>query len=328
MATTSQPTRTLLGPLTADTWTYTCTEVIQGCDDCDYGWAAQTCTGQSPSDNQQCWPPRTTSVPATSGALGGWGVYSPGFICPGGYTSVAGTTYGISSGFSFEYALSSDETAIGCCPTIVDLTFRGFQPIINANGQQTCVDFQPTTSFLVGSCGADSPVYTPFSIGGTLYSNQFESFSIDAPLFQGVYKASDISSTPSSSPTPGPTPSSSSQGSNTRLSSGAIAGIVIGALLGLIVIATVAFCLWRRRTHRRDAAYQAGSEPNELENAEVAYPVELGATSGPVEMDGGQSPWYHHSTYISSAGEPYKSPSQTTHTSTQAPNATLLYQRV
>ncbi|KAJ2966252.1 hypothetical protein NUW58_g10707 [Xylaria curta] len=89
----SGTTRTNLGPLTTATWTYTCTEVIQACGNCDNGWAAQTCEGGVVTDNQNCWPPRATNVAATGGALAGWGVYSPGILCPSGYTSVAGATY-------------------------------------------------------------------------------------------------------------------------------------------------------------------------------------------------------------------------------------------
>lgn len=85
----SGTTRTNLGPLTTNSWTYTCTEVIQECSDCDNGWAAQTCIDGVVTDNQECWPPRATNVPKTSGALDAWGVYSPGIVCPGGYTSVA-----------------------------------------------------------------------------------------------------------------------------------------------------------------------------------------------------------------------------------------------
>lgn len=75
-------TRLNLGPLTTNTWTYTCNEVIQACSDCKWGWAAQTCqsTGGGVTDNQDCWPPRATNVPATEQALHGWGVYSPGLF--------------------------------------------------------------------------------------------------------------------------------------------------------------------------------------------------------------------------------------------------------
>ncbi|RYC57513.1 hypothetical protein CHU98_g8692 [Xylaria longipes] len=203
--------RTNLGPLTTATWTYTCTEVIQRCSSCDDGWAAQTCMTGVVTDNKECWPPTATDVPATSGALSGWGVYSPGIVCPGGYTSAAAATHGGSSDFQFQYPLTAGETALGCCPK------GGFSPILDVNQLQTCVQFKPTASFLVGSCGTDGPAYTPFSVGGTLDSTPYNSFSVSAPFFQAVHKASDLpdksaptstdtqsSSSSSNSPTPQP----------------------------------------------------------------------------------------------------------------------------
>ncbi|KAI0445170.1 hypothetical protein F4803DRAFT_192969 [Xylaria telfairii] len=254
-------TRTNLGPLTTATWTYTCTEVIQQCGDCDEGWAAQTCISGVVTDNQDCWPPRATNVPPTSGALIGWGVYSPGIVCPDGYTSAVGATHGGSSDFTFQYPLTAGETAIGCCPK------GGYIPILDVNQRQTCVQFKPTTSFLVGSCGNDGPVYTPFSVGGTLNSTQYNSFSVSAPFFQAVYKASDLpatsTSTPtrtrggstssSSSPTTRPGASSSTSG---HLSTGATAGIAVGSVLAAVIVAAAGFCAWRvrRRKQRATAA--------------------------------------------------------------------------
>ncbi|KAI1294108.1 hypothetical protein F5Y03DRAFT_319929 [Xylaria venustula] len=259
-------TRTNLGPLTTNTFKYACTEVIQECDDCDVGWAAQTCIDGIVTDNTDCWPPRATDVPKTSGAVLGWGIYSPGIVCPGGFTSAAGATHGGSSDFSFQYPLTAGETAIGCCPK------GGFSPIQDPNGYQTCVQFKPTTSFLVGSCGTDGPTYTPFSVGGTLNSTQYNSFSVSAPFLQVVYQASDLrgtssthSSTSSTSTTQSTTskpngPKSGSSSKSSGLSPGATAGIAIGAILGAIFIATAAFCFWRVRRRRRRA-----SPPQEAE---------------------------------------------------------------
>ncbi|KAI3328649.1 hypothetical protein F4824DRAFT_405402 [Ustulina deusta] len=261
----SGTTRTNLGPLTTNTWTYACTEVIQECRTCDAGWAAQTCIAGTVTDNTECWPPRATNVPETSGALLGWGVYSPGIICPGGYTPAAAATYGGSSDFDFQYPLTAGETAIGCCPK------GGFSPIQDVNHHQTCVQFRPTTSFLVGSCGTDGPAYTPFSIGGSLNSTRYYSFSVSAPFLQVVYQASDLPATSTSSPTSGAASSSSSSnpsatsqpntpspasGESSGLSPGAKAGIAIGAVLGAIFIVTAAFCLWRARRRRQPSPRQ------------------------------------------------------------------------
>ncbi|KAI1437956.1 hypothetical protein GGR50DRAFT_570486 [Xylaria sp. CBS 124048] len=275
-------TRTNLGPLTTDTFTYKCTEVIQRCSTCDVGWAAQTCIRGVVSDNTDCWPPRAANVPPTGGPLLEWGVYSPGIVCPGGYTSAASGIYGGPSDFHFQYPMSVGESAIGCCPQ------GGFSPIHDPNGYQTCVQFLPTTSFLVGSCGLDGAAYTPFSLGGMLDSKQYTSFSVSAPLIQLVHQASDLptsttttsepavtelgsennnsSSSDSSvqptppanhqSPTPTPTPTPTpipTQNTISTLSTGATAGIAIGAVLGVLFIGMGAFCLWRGK-HRRPAS--------------------------------------------------------------------------
>ncbi|GAP91533.1 hypothetical protein SAMD00023353_6500670 [Rosellinia necatrix] len=244
--------RTNLGPLTTATWTYTCTEVIQRCGSCSAGWAAQTCVDAVVTDNQDCWPPRAANVPATGNALLGWGVYSPGIVCPGGYTTAATATHDGSSNFNFQFPLTVGETAVGCCP------IGGFQPLIDRNGKQTCVQFNPTTSFLVGSCNSNGAAYTPFSIGQTRESMEYNSFSVSAPLFQLVHRASDISTEPASttsggSSTGSPTaqPSDNPSGGSQGLSAGATAGVAIGAALGGILLATAGFLLWRAQRRRR-----------------------------------------------------------------------------
>ncbi|KAI0538205.1 hypothetical protein GGR58DRAFT_310374 [Xylaria digitata] len=268
-------TRTNLGPLTTNTWTYTCTEVIQQCSDCDVGWAAQTCIDGVVSDNQACWPPRATNVPETSGALNAWGVYSPGIVCPGGYTSVAAAIHGGSADFNFQFPLTAGETAIGCCP------IGGFSATRDVFNTQTCTQLKPTTSFLVGSCGTAGPTFTPFLVGGTLGSKKYTGFSVHAPLLQLVYQASDLpgtsmsstaersteSGTESSIPRSSSTGSSNSRpdeqnhqsGTSPGLSPGAAAGIAVGAILGVLFIATAAFCLWwigRRRRRRQQQQQQ------------------------------------------------------------------------
>lgn len=150
-------------------------------------------------------------------------------------------------------------------------------PIIDDNGHQTCVQFKPTTSFLVGSCGNDGPVYTPFTIGGTLSSMQYNSFSVSAPFLQLVYQPSDSTVTSTSSSTRRSTSSSKSNVSPTarpsntkpgigvkthKLSAGATAGIAIGAILGAILVATISFCLWRaRRKRQADASISDSQSP-------------------------------------------------------------------
>lgn len=121
----------------------------------------------------------------------------------------------------------------------------------------------------MGTCNGDSPAYTPLAIPGTLGDNEYQSFKISAPLFQMVYRASDIKdvSSPSSTSTTATIPSSppngnrpgdankgnknGDSGSGSGLSAGATAGIAIGVVLAVILAATAGFCLWRSRRRKR-----------------------------------------------------------------------------
>jgi hypothetical protein len=125
MASTGQA-RTILGPLTT---TFTpapaCFTPVIECPlpTCNVAWQAQTCYSSSGvagvEDNTDCWPPRSGSValpPYNPIALNGWGFYSPGLVCPSGYTSACSATGGGSWGWSVQYSIFVEETAIGCCP--------------------------------------------------------------------------------------------------------------------------------------------------------------------------------------------------------------------
>ena len=78
-------------------------------------------------DDVKCWPPST--VTHTDALYNGWGLYSPGLLCPNGYTTactaLAGnkkaTAASISGDdFQFQFPLLPSETAAGCCPRYVD----------------------------------------------------------------------------------------------------------------------------------------------------------------------------------------------------------------
>lgn len=128
--------RTTLGPLTT---TYTppasCNVAVEQCSTCINAWAAQTCfastTGSSINygvqDNPDCWPPRLDdSILTPVPPFQGWGFYTPGVICPVGYTSACSATAGGSSGWSVQYSMTAGETAVGCCPTYVDSLYCRF----------------------------------------------------------------------------------------------------------------------------------------------------------------------------------------------------------
>ena len=82
-------------------------------------------------DDVRCWPPMTTTA-TTKDDIGGWGLYSPGVLCPSGYTTacsaLAATSESASAlkgveDFQFQFPLLVNETAAGCCPKYINYPF-------------------------------------------------------------------------------------------------------------------------------------------------------------------------------------------------------------
>ena len=158
-ATSSPPkTRSIIGPLTT---TFTppanCTSLAapvsfdtgDGSESSISNSQAQKCSWVSEDgiissiayDDVACWPSATGSVPSFSfntsddspvTALNGWGIYSPGLICPHGYTTACwaeasshgpDTTTLSGPSFEFQFGLLPGETAIGCCPRYFSFYF-------------------------------------------------------------------------------------------------------------------------------------------------------------------------------------------------------------
>lgn len=114
-----------LGPLTT-TWTMpsTCTLVfpyVNSQSDRWFGWRGERCDASGDvRDSKDCWPPRRQGVEDREYAIGGWGFYSPGVVCPAGYTTACSNVEGQRPGaWSAQFPLFSGETALGCCPTYV-----------------------------------------------------------------------------------------------------------------------------------------------------------------------------------------------------------------
>ena len=89
-------------------------------------YQGQGCSLSTILDTSSCWPPMAPSLTAHSAPFKGYGFYSPGLVCPSGYTTACtsallsnGADSPVTSGktFSFQYPLEPGETAIGCCPT-------------------------------------------------------------------------------------------------------------------------------------------------------------------------------------------------------------------
>jgi hypothetical protein len=122
----NQP-RTILGLLTTTfTQPPVCTQIVAACSTCFQGWQAQECYSSSTNiygvqDDPSCWPPLSglATVFSFGPTLAGYGFYSPGLICPTGFTPACSATAGGSSNWDIEYSMVTGETAVGCCPTYV-----------------------------------------------------------------------------------------------------------------------------------------------------------------------------------------------------------------
>jgi hypothetical protein len=113
---------TVLGPLTTTfTPSPACTVAVAACSTCNSGWRAQSCySANVMSDDRSCWPPRSAGAYERPVPVMGWGVYSPGLVCPSGYSTACSWDGAKETGdFEFLFKPDASETAIGCCPTYV-----------------------------------------------------------------------------------------------------------------------------------------------------------------------------------------------------------------
>ncbi|KAH7014428.1 uncharacterized protein B0I36DRAFT_210377, partial [Microdochium trichocladiopsis] len=198
-----------LGPLTT-TWEprADCSLLIAECDSCNGAKQAQFC-GQDArrTDNGDCWPPRAANAPSSSFPFNGWGFYSPGLACPTGYAPACMQTAGgtLDEGFDFQFPLAAQETAVGCCPS-------GYTCAYVSNGAQTCQSVASNRAVVTtGTCNlnrdniAFSPKTIPFLATITAAQQQpvlatVTTYTLQAPLFQLVYRSSDSASFPAITP--------------------------------------------------------------------------------------------------------------------------------
>ncbi|KAF2262040.1 hypothetical protein CC78DRAFT_325977 [Lojkania enalia] len=300
---TSSPTPTSprpnLGPLTT---TFTpptyCTRPNLACSTCKSAWRAQSCaqdsSGPRPEDDTGCWP-RATSYP-NEPPLVGLGFYSPGVVCPTGYTSACTAAFEASDQSMtiptpapfdgrFQFPLVAGETAVGCCPT--GYTCASY----TENGRQTCHAVATSTRFDAMLCtGTSTSTLNGFFIPFTTDAVTVSSMDLWAPLIQINWQASDLpgfKSTSSSSrstqarsiltaSTASSVPITAAlQPANTdtaqsdpalsppkALSSGAIAGISISCALALLAAALLLFYLYRRRSQARNPNANTNANPN------------------------------------------------------------------
>lgn len=112
-----------LGPLTK-AWAHPgyCTTGIAANN--QEAWLDQHCIDDNPGGDPSCWPPRTEGAASLSGALSTWGIYSPGTACPSGKVAACSFDGSKNTGsFQFYFPPGPSETAIGCCPSSVLLSF-------------------------------------------------------------------------------------------------------------------------------------------------------------------------------------------------------------
>ncbi|PQK15722.1 hypothetical protein BB8028_0006g00440 [Beauveria bassiana] len=286
----------LLGPLTT-TWTApaTCSLLFAYPDRVGHmiAYRGERCDATAGArDGANCWPPRREGIPDKSSAMLGWGFYSPGLVCPDGYTTACTAIFGQRADWVTQFPLVAGETAVGCCPTGYECTNW------NQFGN-TCYATPKEMTVTTAVCGADGissqgKYVFPATVSVGVSDGSSSTISmLWAPMFQLNFRQSDLSSheatssAPRTSKTPSPT-STSSQASeqagattSSSLSKGAIAGIAVGSVVaGLVVGAASIIVIFRHRRHRKVA--QAAAAQNLLH--EQAKP----------EMDGqGQNrAWY------------------------------------
>ncbi|CAK7211668.1 hypothetical protein SBRCBS47491_001202 [Sporothrix bragantina] len=310
-------TRTNLGPLTTPfTYPASCTLNVIQCSYCLVAWQAQTCSNNPNNaagvqDNAACWPPRATTGSnsiSTGVALNGWGIYSPGLSCPVGYNtacSATGTTVG---GFQFQFAISAQETAVGCCPPNYTCKWGG------SGDAQTCFSVATSGSFSAVQCSSGtSNAFSYYTVPSTVTVTttetsttsasasgavsasastitstavniyEFNTVTLYAPMFQLVHQASDVSSSSGSSgSSPAQTSSagtglSTGSASSSQLSTGAVAGIAVAAVVvGLSLLGAFVYFFIKQRRAKRQIAY--APPPNLAGNMGMQQPP-MGAYS-------------------------------------------------
>ncbi|TLD25267.1 hypothetical protein PspLS_05667 [Pyricularia sp. CBS 133598] len=307
--------RTMLGPLTT-TWRppAICTYPMANCDEatrCTTLWQGQSCNpDRKAHDWTDCWPPRTSGAPFP-GVMMGWGLYSPAYQCPEGYTTAASAVEGGRAGWDVQFSMERGETALACCPSGYTIS----SIVATSTTAQTCIAVATSSAFSTVQC-VDGVLkdYGELTVPGRGVASTYTLF---APLIQLNYRAQDRPSSGGSggsggssmpletgSSTPLPSSSDSSGGGNSSssdnnnnssgdqggLTLGTKVGIGIGAVFALIITGLLLFFM-RRALQRRRANMPIGEmlpdekkgipgQP-ELGGAEIN---ELDDTSRPQEL--------------------------------------------
>ncbi|KAF2795803.1 hypothetical protein K505DRAFT_239153, partial [Melanomma pulvis-pyrius CBS 109.77] len=193
-------TRSNLGPLmTTFVPPPHCSRAALACATCSSARQAQLCktqlNGQKSEDDIECWP-TATAVPsrAPMAPLGGLGFYSPGILCPTGYSTACAISSdanpaqatALTRGGNFQFPILAGETGIGCCPD-------GYQ-CNRVAGQQTCRQVITTSTKIEAMTCEGSTVQTidAFAVPFVQSSKTIEAFTLYAPMIQIVHQATDL----------------------------------------------------------------------------------------------------------------------------------------
>ncbi|KAK4173309.1 hypothetical protein QBC36DRAFT_381090 [Triangularia setosa] len=152
-------------------------------DDRSIAYLGQACYRNRAIDDGACWPTTTAGAESKEAPLNGWGFYSPGLHCPGGYATACAATGGSGggSGWPVQFRLLAGETAVGCCPS-------GYG-CANINGQ-TCTLVVTSSTIPTVTCdGTKSGNFGFQTIPDAEAS--ITAFSLFAPMVQINWQSSD-----------------------------------------------------------------------------------------------------------------------------------------
>ncbi|KAF2650022.1 hypothetical protein K491DRAFT_609654, partial [Lophiostoma macrostomum CBS 122681] len=264
------PSRSNLGPLTTTFIPPSqCSRVFLACPTCDSAWQGLSCDSQgAPQDDTACWPTATSYPVQSQAALSGFGFYSPGLICPTGYSSAcsavstrpnepAPTAIVTSAPMngSFQFPMVEGETAVGCCPT--GYTCAQYP----GHGWQTCHQVATSTMLKAVTCGSGRGLgVNGLNIPTTAGAKTISKMDMWAPLVQINWQSTDREPRSINKAAPSPTPTvawvnattSATQASLHPLSTSAITGISVSSVLLILCLSSIfMYFFWLRKRFSR-----------------------------------------------------------------------------